>query len=92
MRQVWGLGVGGPGARCRAGICSGLRALALPLIALHCPCVCSSVCSPARSKFELYTMEWGLKEELRDCLVAAAPYGGPIGRAGTPGGRAGRFA
>lgn len=29
-------------------------------------------------------MEWGLKEDLRDCLVAAAPYGGPIGRAGTP--------
>lgn len=29
-------------------------------------------------KFELYTMEWGLKEDLRDCLVAAAPYGGPI--------------
>ncbi|PKU46798.1 hypothetical protein llap_2882 [Limosa lapponica baueri] len=29
-------------------------------------------------KFELYTMEWNLKEDLRDCLVAAAPYGGPI--------------
>uniref|UniRef100_A0A8C0BB69 Vacuolar protein sorting-associated protein 16 homolog n=1 Tax=Buteo japonicus TaxID=224669 RepID=A0A8C0BB69_9AVES len=29
-------------------------------------------------KFELYTMEWSLKEDLRDCLVAAAPYGGPI--------------
>lgn len=26
-------------------------------------------------------MEWSLKEDLRDCLVAAAPYGGPIGRA-----------
>lgn len=24
-------------------------------------------------------MDWDLKEELRDCLVAAAPYGGPIG-------------
>uniref|UniRef100_A0A8B9LYM5 Vacuolar protein sorting-associated protein 16 homolog n=1 Tax=Accipiter nisus TaxID=211598 RepID=A0A8B9LYM5_9AVES len=23
-------------------------------------------------------MEWSLKEDLRDCLVAAAPYGGPI--------------
>ncbi|XP_067389630.1 vacuolar protein sorting-associated protein 16 homolog isoform X2 [Emydura macquarii macquarii] len=23
-------------------------------------------------------MEWDLKEDLRDCLVAAAPYGGPI--------------
>ncbi|KAM6362201.1 vacuolar protein sorting-associated protein 16 homolog isoform 4-T4 [Alca torda] len=31
-------------------------------------------------KFELYIMEWNLKEDLRDCLVAAAPYGGPIGR------------
>uniref|UniRef100_A0A8B9TFR8 Vacuolar protein sorting-associated protein 16 homolog n=1 Tax=Anas platyrhynchos TaxID=8839 RepID=A0A8B9TFR8_ANAPL len=29
-------------------------------------------------KSELYAMEWGLREELRDCLVAAAPYGGPI--------------
>ncbi|XP_074759768.1 vacuolar protein sorting-associated protein 16 homolog isoform X2 [Athene noctua] len=29
-------------------------------------------------RFELYTMEWSLKEDLRDCLVAAAPYGGPI--------------
>ncbi|XP_065519120.1 vacuolar protein sorting-associated protein 16 homolog isoform X1 [Lathamus discolor] len=29
-------------------------------------------------KFELYTMEWNLKEDLRDCMVAAAPYGGPI--------------
>ncbi|KAM4672694.1 vacuolar protein sorting-associated protein 16 homolog isoform 2-T2 [Amazona ochrocephala] len=29
-------------------------------------------------KFELYTMGWNLKEELRDCMVAAAPYGGPI--------------
>lgn len=25
-------------------------------------------------------MDWDLKEELRDCLVAAAPYGGPIGK------------
>ncbi|KAK4818572.1 hypothetical protein QYF61_014708 [Mycteria americana] len=33
-------------------------------------------------RFELYAMEWSLKEDLRDCLVAAAPYGGPIGRAG----------
>ncbi|XP_073199223.1 vacuolar protein sorting-associated protein 16 homolog isoform X2 [Lepidochelys kempii] len=29
-------------------------------------------------KFELYSMAWNLKEDLRDCLVAAAPYGGPI--------------
>uniref|UniRef100_A0A8C9UGI7 Vacuolar protein sorting-associated protein 16 homolog n=1 Tax=Serinus canaria TaxID=9135 RepID=A0A8C9UGI7_SERCA len=27
---------------------------------------------------ELYSMEWGLREDLRDCVVAAAPYGGPI--------------
>lgn len=31
-------------------------------------------------------MEWGLREELRDCLVAAAPYGGPIGTGGVPEG------
>lgn len=30
-------------------------------------------------KYELYSMDWDLKEELKDCLVAAAPYGGPIG-------------
>lgn len=24
-------------------------------------------------------MDWALQEELKDCLVAAAPYGGPIG-------------
>ncbi|NXC09021.1 VPS16 protein, partial [Orthonyx spaldingii] len=29
-------------------------------------------------KLELYSMEWGLREDLRDCVVAAAPYGGPI--------------
>ncbi|XP_038186849.1 vacuolar protein sorting-associated protein 16 homolog isoform X2 [Arvicola amphibius] len=29
-------------------------------------------------KYELYSMDWDLKEELKDCLVAAAPYGGPI--------------
>ncbi|XP_049635107.1 vacuolar protein sorting-associated protein 16 homolog isoform X1 [Suncus etruscus] len=29
-------------------------------------------------KYELYSMDWDLKDELRDCLVAAAPYGGPI--------------
>ncbi|XP_075772198.1 vacuolar protein sorting-associated protein 16 homolog [Pelodiscus sinensis] len=29
-------------------------------------------------KFELYSMAWNLQEDLRDCLVAAAPYGGPI--------------
>ncbi|XP_074848263.1 vacuolar protein sorting-associated protein 16 homolog [Carettochelys insculpta] len=29
-------------------------------------------------KFELYSMAWNLKEDLQDCLVAAAPYGGPI--------------
>ncbi|XP_028919250.1 vacuolar protein sorting-associated protein 16 homolog isoform X1 [Ornithorhynchus anatinus] len=29
-------------------------------------------------KSELYSMDWNLTEELRDCLMAAAPYGGPI--------------
>eukprot|EP00066_Takifugu_rubripes_P003865 XP_003966794.1 PREDICTED: vacuolar protein sorting-associated protein 16 homolog [Takifugu rubripes] len=29
-------------------------------------------------KTELYDMCWDLKDALRDCLVAAAPYGGPI--------------
>lgn len=29
-------------------------------------------------KVELYDMSWKLKDGLRDCLVAAAPYGGPI--------------
>lgn len=29
-------------------------------------------------KIELYEMGWNLKDGLRDCLVAAAPYGGPI--------------
>ncbi|CAI5784906.1 sorting-associated 16 homolog [Podarcis lilfordi] len=29
-------------------------------------------------KLDLYTMGWNLREDLRDCLVAAAPYGGPI--------------
>ncbi|XP_062991766.1 vacuolar protein sorting-associated protein 16 homolog [Elgaria multicarinata webbii] len=29
-------------------------------------------------KLDLYSMGWSLKEDLRDCLVAAAPYGGPI--------------
>lgn len=46
-----------------------------------CPSIRSSV---ACSKFELYTMEWSLKENLRDCLVAAAPYGGPIGKGWDP--------
>ncbi|XP_023800944.1 vacuolar protein sorting-associated protein 16 homolog, partial [Cyanistes caeruleus] len=38
-------------------------------------------------------MEWGLREDLRDCVVAAAPYGGPIAllrnsrRDKTPGAR-----
>lgn len=31
------------------------------------------------SKSELFDMCWDLKDGLRDCLVAAAPYGGPIG-------------
>lgn len=31
------------------------------------------------SKSELYDMCWDLKDGFRDCLVAAAPYGGPIG-------------
>ncbi|XP_061439573.1 vacuolar protein sorting-associated protein 16 homolog isoform X2 [Rhineura floridana] len=29
-------------------------------------------------KLDLYSMGWNLREDLRDCLVAAAPYGGPI--------------
>lgn len=29
-------------------------------------------------KIELYEMGWNLREGLRDCLIAAAPYGGPI--------------
>ncbi|XP_053114089.1 vacuolar protein sorting-associated protein 16 homolog isoform X2 [Hemicordylus capensis] len=29
-------------------------------------------------KLELYTMDWNLREGLRECLVAAGPYGGPI--------------
>uniref|UniRef100_A0A3Q3XGA3 Vacuolar protein sorting-associated protein 16 homolog n=1 Tax=Mola mola TaxID=94237 RepID=A0A3Q3XGA3_MOLML len=29
-------------------------------------------------KIELYDMCWDLKDALRDCLLAAAPYGGPI--------------
>ncbi|XP_042326077.1 vacuolar protein sorting-associated protein 16 homolog [Sceloporus undulatus] len=29
-------------------------------------------------KLDLYSMGWSLKEDLQDCLVAAAPYGGPI--------------
>ncbi|ETE57233.1 Vacuolar protein sorting-associated protein 16-like protein [Ophiophagus hannah] len=29
-------------------------------------------------KLELYSMSWNLKEDLREYLVAAAPYGGPI--------------
>lgn len=29
-------------------------------------------------KIELYEMGWSLKDGLRDCLSAAAPYGGPI--------------
>ncbi|XP_030921124.1 vacuolar protein sorting-associated protein 16 homolog [Geospiza fortis] len=32
----------------------------------------------SQGKPELYSMEWGLREDLRDCVVAAAPYGGPI--------------
>lgn len=38
-----------------------------------------SACLCTGRKYELYSMDWDLKEELRDCLVAAAPYGGPIG-------------
>uniref|UniRef100_A0A452T5W3 Vacuolar protein sorting-associated protein 16 homolog n=1 Tax=Ursus maritimus TaxID=29073 RepID=A0A452T5W3_URSMA len=37
-----------------------------------------SACLSVGRKYELYSMDWDLKEELRDCLVAAAPYGGPI--------------
>nr|XP_033800643.1 vacuolar protein sorting-associated protein 16 homolog isoform X1 [Geotrypetes seraphini] len=29
-------------------------------------------------KFDLYSMDWNLKEDLRDCLIAPGPYGGPI--------------
>ncbi|KAM4626873.1 vacuolar protein sorting-associated protein 16 homolog [Discoglossus pictus] len=29
-------------------------------------------------KFDLYRMEWHLREDFKDCLVAAGPYGGPI--------------
>ncbi|XP_063286281.1 vacuolar protein sorting-associated protein 16 homolog isoform X2 [Pelobates fuscus] len=29
-------------------------------------------------KFDLYRMEWNLKEDLKDCLVAVGPYGGSI--------------
>ncbi|XP_041937037.1 vacuolar protein sorting-associated protein 16 homolog [Alosa sapidissima] len=29
-------------------------------------------------KVELYEMGWNLRDGLRDCLIAAAPYGGPI--------------
>ncbi|XP_077466084.1 vacuolar protein sorting-associated protein 16 homolog [Stigmatopora argus] len=29
-------------------------------------------------KTELYEMSWNLRDGLKDCLVAAAPYGGPI--------------
>lgn len=36
---------------------------------------CLFVCS----KTELYDMCWDLRDGLGDCLVAAAPYGGPIG-------------
>lgn len=64
-RAAVGLGAsGGPGAGQRVGT--------VPRAPIHL--------SIAHRKFELYTMEWNLKEDLRDCLVAAAPYGGPIGR------------
>ncbi|KAM4023866.1 vacuolar protein sorting-associated protein 16 homolog [Anomaloglossus baeobatrachus] len=29
-------------------------------------------------KFDLYQMEWNIKDEFKDCLVAVGPYGGPI--------------
>ncbi|XP_062853841.1 vacuolar protein sorting-associated protein 16 homolog isoform X2 [Trichomycterus rosablanca] len=29
-------------------------------------------------KTELYQMDWNLKDGFKDCLIAAAPYGGPI--------------
>ncbi|XP_044158548.1 vacuolar protein sorting-associated protein 16 homolog isoform X2 [Bufo gargarizans] len=29
-------------------------------------------------KFDLYQMEWNVKEEFKDCLIAVGPYGGPI--------------
>ncbi|XP_040213033.1 vacuolar protein sorting-associated protein 16 homolog isoform X1 [Rana temporaria] len=29
-------------------------------------------------KFELYQMEWNVREEFKDCLVAVGPYGGSI--------------
>lgn len=37
------------------------------------------ICVLVFSKSELYDMCWDLKDGLGDCLVAAAPYGGPIG-------------
>ncbi|XP_059755009.1 vacuolar protein sorting-associated protein 16 homolog isoform X4 [Balaenoptera ricei] len=43
------------------------------------------LCQFASLKYELYSMDWDLKEELRDCLVAAAPYGGPIALLRNPG-------
>lgn len=30
-------------------------------------------------KTELYEMSWNLREGLKDSLLSAAPYGGPIG-------------
>lgn len=53
---------------------------------MRIPCGCRvmmrliSACLCVGRKYELYSMDWDLKEELRDCLVAAAPYGGPIGK------------
>ena len=40
-------------------------------------------------KYELYSMDWDIKEELRDYLVAAAPYGGPIGKLSSAPSRSG---
>lgn len=39
--------------------------------------LCINMC--VRSKTELYEMCWNIRDGLRDSLVAAAPYGGPIG-------------
>ena len=55
-----------------------------PLVLTLCGCKVMtrliSACLCVARKYELYSMDWDLKEELRDCLVAAAPYGGPIGK------------
>uniref|UniRef100_A0A4W3IJQ9 Vacuolar protein sorting-associated protein 16 homolog n=1 Tax=Callorhinchus milii TaxID=7868 RepID=A0A4W3IJQ9_CALMI len=31
-------------------------------------------------KFDLYTVKWMMREDFSNCLITAAPYGGPIGK------------